>query len=322
MISILLADDHPLVRRGLRAVLEAEQDFEVVGETGDGPETLRLVESLRPHILVLDLMMPGLPGLEIVRQVSHRLPGTRIVILSMHANEAYVLEALRSGATGYVLKGAVGGEMVQAIRAATAGRRYLSPPLSDRAIATYVEKAKSGVRGPRRRADPARARSAGPGRPGAEQRGHRRQPWNQPPDGRDASRQPDAEARLAQSDRPRPLRHAAGPPAGRVTQRFRPRRASPPPVSFRKNTVSPVENYVGPRMVELRPEFQTLVRPGSLSVGAAASRAAAGRGGLWRREERAGAGDAALARHDDDANGRGVTVRAVEWKEASWNVLR
>jgi two-component system response regulator NreC len=143
MISILLADDHPVVRRGLRALLEAEPDFRVAGETGDGLETLRAVEELRPHVLVLDLMMPGLGGLEITRQVSHRFPATKVVILSMHANEAYVLEALRNGASGYVLKDASAVELVQAVRTVVAGGRYLSPPLSEGAIAAYVEKAKA-----------------------------------------------------------------------------------------------------------------------------------------------------------------------------------
>jgi two-component system, NarL family, response regulator NreC len=145
MISVLLADDHPVVRRGLRAVLEAESDLRVAGETGDGLEAVRLVEELRPHVLVLDLMMPGLPGLEVARQVSHRFPATKIVMLSMHSNEAYVLEALRNGASGYILKGAGAGELVQAVRAVSAGQRHLSAPLSDRAIADYVEKAKAAA---------------------------------------------------------------------------------------------------------------------------------------------------------------------------------
>ena len=143
MTTIVLADDHPVVRRGLRALLEAVPDFRVAGETGDGLEAVRLVEELRPQVLVLDLMMPGVGGLEVARQVNHRFPTTRVVILSMHANEAYVLEALRNGASGYVLKDAGGGELVQAVRAVVAGGRYLSPPLSERAIAAYVERAKS-----------------------------------------------------------------------------------------------------------------------------------------------------------------------------------
>ena len=141
MTTIVLADDHHIVRQGLRALLEAEPDFHLVGETGDGLETVQLVESLHPDVLVLDLMMPGLNGLEVTRQVGKRSPQTRVVILSMHANEAYVLEALRNGAAGYVLKDASVAELAHAVREVTAGRRYLSPPLSERAIEAYVGKA-------------------------------------------------------------------------------------------------------------------------------------------------------------------------------------
>lgn len=141
MTTIVLVDDHPIVRQGLRALLEAEPGFRIAGEAGEGIEAAKLVERLQPDVLVLDLMIPGLNGLEVTRQVRQRSPRTRIVILSMHANEAYVLEALRNGATGYVLKGATATELVQAIREVSAGMRYLSPPLSERAIEAYVQKA-------------------------------------------------------------------------------------------------------------------------------------------------------------------------------------
>jgi len=141
--TIVLADDHQVVRHGLRSLLEAEPDFSVVGETGDGLEAAQLVERLQPDVLVLDLMMPGLNGLEVTRQVSQRSPRTRVVILSMHASEAHVLEALRSGAAAYVLKESTSAELVRAVREAVAGRRYLSSPLSERAIEAYMQKAES-----------------------------------------------------------------------------------------------------------------------------------------------------------------------------------
>lgn len=143
MTTIVLADDHHVVRQGLRSLLEAEPDFSVVGEAGDGVGAAQLVERLRPDVLVLDLMMPGLNGLEVTRQVSRRSPQTHVVILSMHANEAHVLEALRSGAEAYVLKESTSAELVHAVREAVAGRRYLSPPLSERAIEVYMQKAES-----------------------------------------------------------------------------------------------------------------------------------------------------------------------------------
>jgi len=132
--TIVLAGDHFIVRQTLRALLEAEPDFRVIGEAGDGLETMPLVERLRPQVLVLDLLMPGLSGLEVARQVRQRAPETRVIVLSMHANEAYVLEALRHGAAAYVLKETSSAELVQAVRAVVAGRRYLSRPLSERAL--------------------------------------------------------------------------------------------------------------------------------------------------------------------------------------------
>jgi two-component system response regulator NreC len=139
--TIVLADDHHIVRQGLRALLEAEPDFAVTGEAADGLVVAGLVERLKPDVLVLDLMMPGLNGLDVVRQVRQRSPQTRVIILSMHANEAYVLEALRNGVAGYVLKDSTASDLAQAVREAAAGRRYLSPPLSERAIEAYVHKA-------------------------------------------------------------------------------------------------------------------------------------------------------------------------------------
>ena len=145
MITIVLADDHTVVRQGLRALLEAEADFSVVGEASDGLEALRLVEHLNPNVLVLDLMMPVLNGLEVARQLSKHAAHPRIVVLSMYSNEAYVLEALGNGASAYVLKDSSSADLVHAVREVAAGRRYLSPPLSDRAIEAYQEKAKAAT---------------------------------------------------------------------------------------------------------------------------------------------------------------------------------
>ncbi len=145
MTTILLADDHQIVRQGLRALLEAERDLQVIGEAGDGLEAVHHVELLSPKVLVLDLMMPGLNGLDVLRQIKKRKPSTQIVILSMYANEAYVVEALQNGASAYVLKDSTSADLVQAVREAAAGRRYLSPPLSARAIKVYQEKAQAAT---------------------------------------------------------------------------------------------------------------------------------------------------------------------------------
>jgi DNA-binding NarL/FixJ family response regulator len=138
-ITIVLADDHHVVRQGLKAMLSGEPDFEVIGEAGDGLEAVRVVERVTPRVLVLDLMMPLLSGLEVARQVTQRSK-TRVVILSMHASDAYISEALKNGASGYVLKDSQSSELVQAIREVAAGRGYLSPPLSQRAVELYGRK--------------------------------------------------------------------------------------------------------------------------------------------------------------------------------------
>jgi len=141
LISIVLADDHRMVREGLRALLLAEPDFRVAGDTGDGLEAVRMVEQLKPTVLVTDLMMPGLNGLDVARQVTRRDSRTKVIVLSMHAREGYVLEALRNGASAYVLKEASAADLVRAVREVAAGRRYLSPPLSESAMDAYLQKA-------------------------------------------------------------------------------------------------------------------------------------------------------------------------------------
>lgn len=143
MIKIVLADDHRIVREGFRALLASQKDFQIIGETGDGLEAIRLVEQLKPDVLVIDILMPSLSGLEVTRQVTQRVTNTRVVILSMHSNEAYVLQALKNGASGYVLKDATSAELIRGVREAVAGRRYLSPPLSERAIEAYLQKART-----------------------------------------------------------------------------------------------------------------------------------------------------------------------------------
>jgi DNA-binding NarL/FixJ family response regulator len=138
MPTILLVDDHPMVRSGLRATLAVEPAWQVVGEAADGTTGLALVARLRPDVLVVDLQMPGLSGLDVLRQVGGLAPATRVIIFSMHGEDAYVREALAAGAAGYVLKDADAADLVQAIRVALAGGRYLSPTLTERTISAYL----------------------------------------------------------------------------------------------------------------------------------------------------------------------------------------
>ena len=138
--SIVLADDHHVVRQGLRALLEAAPDLFVIGEAADGATAVEMTVRLAPDVLILDLVMPG-DGLDALRQVTQQVPRTRVVVLSMHSSEAYVVEALKGGASAYVLKDATASDLVHAVREVTAGRRYLSPPLSERAIDAYASRA-------------------------------------------------------------------------------------------------------------------------------------------------------------------------------------
>ena len=142
-ITIVLADDHRIVLQGLRALLEAEQDFNVIGETGDGLEALELVKKLNPDVAVLDLMMHGLSGLEVARQLNKQTPRTKLIILSMYDDEGFVLEALSNGVSAYVLKDAGSADLIQAVREVSEGHRYLSPSLSDRAIEVYEQMTKA-----------------------------------------------------------------------------------------------------------------------------------------------------------------------------------
>lgn len=139
MITIALAEDHHVVRQGFKLVLDAESDFQLVGEAADGLEAVKLVEEKKPGVLLLDLMIPRLHGLEVVRQLRRDHPATKVIILSMHADEPYVMEALRNGASGYVLKDCTAADLVQAVRTVAGGRRYLSPALAERALTGYVE---------------------------------------------------------------------------------------------------------------------------------------------------------------------------------------
>lgn len=142
-ITLMLVDDHKVVRQGLMNLLKDEPDFSVVAEANDGLEALQLTEQLQPNVMLVDLAMPGLGGLEVIRRVRNRFSQIHVVVLSMYANEAFVLEALRNGAAGYILKDCPITEVVQGIREVAAGRRFLSSPLSQSNIETYLERSKT-----------------------------------------------------------------------------------------------------------------------------------------------------------------------------------
>lgn len=137
-VEILLADDHAIVRDGLRMLLEAQGDMKVVGTAADGREAVRQVRQLRPHVVVMDIGMPELNGIEAARAICEAAPDTRVLILSMESSPEHVYRALQSGARGYLLKGSAGAELVAAIRAVHAGRRYLSEHINETVMAGYL----------------------------------------------------------------------------------------------------------------------------------------------------------------------------------------
>lgn len=148
MVTVVLADDHAIVRQGLRTLLESNPLFEVVGEAADGREALALVKRRKPAVLIADLMMPGVNGLQLTSNVSRLKVKTRVIVLSMYRDDAYVLEAFRNGAAGYVAKESGGADLFQAIEATLAGRRYLSPAISETSRNSYAFQG-SALRTPR-----------------------------------------------------------------------------------------------------------------------------------------------------------------------------
>ena len=142
---VLLVDDHALVRAGFRSLLESVEGVSVVGEAGDGHEALRLIAEREPDAVFLDIALPGLNGLEVAARVAKDHAGVRVVILSMHANEEYVLHALQAGAAGYMLKDASAHELELALRAVMRGETYLSPAISKRVVEDYVKRTGAGA---------------------------------------------------------------------------------------------------------------------------------------------------------------------------------
>jgi two-component system response regulator NreC len=144
-IRILLADDHPILRTGLRTLLEQEPDMQVVGEAGDGGEAVTLAQRLQPDVIVMDISMPGLDGLEATRQVRSLGLRAQVLMLTVHAQERYLFPVLKAGAAGYLNKTAVDTELVAAIRTVAAGGAFLRPSETRRLLEDFVVRAQAGV---------------------------------------------------------------------------------------------------------------------------------------------------------------------------------
>lgn len=137
MIRILLADDHSLVRHGFRMILSAQADMEIAGEAGNGREAVELAEKLKPDVVVMDVAMPELNGIEATRRLIELSPRSRVLALSMHKDAVYVREILRAGARGYLLKDSADADLIAAVRAVAKGEGYLSPGVSDAVLSDY-----------------------------------------------------------------------------------------------------------------------------------------------------------------------------------------
>lgn len=136
---VVIAEDHTILREGLRALLASQQDLKVVGEAQDGREAIRCVQDSSPDIILMDLSMPRMNGLDAIKEIKKTNPGTKIIALTVHKTEEYVLATLQAGADGYVLKDATHSELVMAIMNVLDGNRYLSPGISERVIDGYLE---------------------------------------------------------------------------------------------------------------------------------------------------------------------------------------
>lgn len=148
-IRILLADDHKLMRSGLKVLIEQQEELQVVGEASDGREAVALVKLLKPDVVVMDIGMPNLNGIEAARQIGETHPEAAVVMLSMHSDESYVLRALKAGAKGYLLKDSAESDLIRAVQAVAAGKSFFSPAVSKVLLDDYVRKLKrTGVDDP------------------------------------------------------------------------------------------------------------------------------------------------------------------------------
>jgi two-component system response regulator NreC len=143
-IKVVIADDHAIVREGVRMILAKEKDIEVVGEAADGQQALEFVETHKPTVVIMDISMPGMGGIEATQKLKERHPKVAVLALTMHEDESYVFQLLRAGASGYVLKRAAAQDLVQAVRAAANGEAFLYPSVARKVVADYLKRVEAG----------------------------------------------------------------------------------------------------------------------------------------------------------------------------------
>lgn len=146
-IRVLIVDDHAIVRQGIRLILTGQPDLEVIAEAEDGGDALRLIEQQMPDVVLMDLAMPGINGLQATREIGKRWPDIRVIALTVHDDEEYLFEMITAGASGYVLKGADPADLVDAIRAVRKGEIFLQPPLTTKLVRDYLRRARTGEAG-------------------------------------------------------------------------------------------------------------------------------------------------------------------------------
>jgi len=147
-IKVLLVDDHAIIREGLRSLLKKQSEMEVIADTDDGRKAIELVRELLPNIVIMDISMPGLNGIEAARQIIAEFPDVKVIALSIHSKRRFVADMLSAGATGYILKECLFDELVQAIKAVSAGGRYLSPKITDVVVSDYVKRLSATTESP------------------------------------------------------------------------------------------------------------------------------------------------------------------------------
>lgn len=143
-VKVLVAEDHAVVREGIRMILDAQEDFAVVGEARDGDEAVRLARQLRPDVVVMDISMPRMNGVEATQEIKRLFPDVQVLILTMHEEESYVFQLLRLGAAGYVLKRAAATDLVEAVRAASRGEAFLYPAVARSVVQDYPDRMRNG----------------------------------------------------------------------------------------------------------------------------------------------------------------------------------